>query len=74
MGKNYKYDYLGYAVKLIAPTGESVLLRGEDANSFLDEVYDIEDNFEKIREESLEHSGKNVTIDELLDKAIECYF
>lgn len=74
MGNNYKFDYLGFAVKLISPSGETILLQGEDANSFLDEVYEIEDNFEKIQEEALESSGKTVTIDELFDKIIDCYF
>ena len=74
MGNNYRYDYLGFAVKLISPTGETILLQGDDANSFLDEVYEIEDNFDKIREETLKHTGKNVTIEDLLDKAIDCYF
>ena len=74
MGNNYKFDKIGTGVKLTAPSGESMILRGEEASMFLEEVGEIEDNFYLIHDFALESSGKDVSFNELLDKIIACYF
>lgn len=70
----YTYDSIGNTVKLFSPSGEMILLKGNDAISFLEEIYDLDENFQKIQDDMFLSSQKLVTIDELTEKIISCYF
>lgn len=70
MGNHYKYDLLGSSLKLTAPSGETILLCGEEVEKFFDELNDLEDSYDEI----LERSEKEVSLDDMLDKMIDCYF
>ncbi len=74
MGNHYKFDLLGTSVKLTAPSGESVILKNEDADNFLDELDILDESYQEISANTFINHGDVVSYDELLDKMIDCFF
>ena len=66
----YNYRYLGYGIALINPENKDTLLQGDDAESFLDEIGDLNAAWENGNPNSDCFSN----YEEHLDLVVEPYF
>lgn len=74
MGNHYNFDLVGLNVKLIAPSGESIMLTGEEADTFLEEVDELDETYDDVSSNTFINHGDVVSYDVLLDRIINCYF
>jgi hypothetical protein len=74
MGNHYKFDIIGETVKLIAPSGESLILKDDEADNFFDELDELDETFDEVSANTFINHGNVVSYDILLDRIINCYF